>query len=457
MSKENFQFNKWLIIPIILIILVGLYVYFIDSTDNENTLPKTEQVTIRVIGEDSSNLSAIATLAKEYKENTGVNIEIIARSFEEAFTKSNQDFVNHSGLYSIVLQYNFALNPFVSNDYVYKLNELKQLLPKSDYAFESKIFEKAWKEVGYYQVNDKIKPIAYPFATNTMLLVYNKKFFNDERYTAAYEEQSGVPLKVPTTWDEYKKVAEFFSRMDSNLSGVALQGAAGGWAYYEWATILQGFGQTVMTKPFGWESDFDTPLNLTSQLAIKATEYYLSLKETDKSTYINIDQNEQIKILKQDKAVMGLIWSDYIYGFFSDGNGNFDPRFAFVPVPGEHSPLAGGSFYINKDTKYAKEAHQFINYLMQEENQILLAQKGLISPMRTAYHNSAVKKLPYSEAVERSLERGSYAFEAGPDSDLISNVITDMLQGLVLNSEKNVVAALKKAEERIYSERGKLQ
>ena len=65
---------------------------------------------------------------------------------------------------------------------------------------------------------------------------------------------------------------------------------------------------------------------------------------------------------------------------------------------------------------------------MQKPNQIALAQKGLCSPLKSTYDDPEVQKIPYAIALKTSLERGVYMFESGPESDLVSQTLTNYLQ-----------------------------
>ena len=122
-----------------------LIVVFLFSCEEK---PKT----ITIIGEDSSNLQAMESQKSNFEKENNANISYKAYSFDEAFNKSNLDFINKTGLYDIVLQYNFSLSSFVKNGFVADINKLKvdNNIISSD--FENQLFDNAWKEVGYYYV-----------------------------------------------------------------------------------------------------------------------------------------------------------------------------------------------------------------------------------------------------------------------------------------------------------------
>ena len=421
----------------------------------------SKKATITILGENSSTIQSMQTLQTEYESKSGFVLDFKPNTFEDAFNKANQDFANKTGLYDIVLQYNFSLSSFVRNDYVYKLNDLKAGANNVDFGFEKEIFPNVWKEVGYYY-KDVTKPdekdievISYPFAANTMMLVYNQELFNDPLQKKKYFDKYGVELQVPTDLQSFKQVAEFFTQPENGLKGVCLEGATGGWLYYEWCSFLQGFGGKVLDKNQGWQGNVNTPVLVADERGVAAAEYYKSLKPFNAGNFVTTDAVEQKNILKKGKVAMGLIWSDYSWGLIDAGNGKFDSRFGFAPTPGTKSMIAGGAYFINKQSKHKKETFAYITYLLQKENQIKMLQKGLCAPTISAYDSPEAQRIPYVTALKNSLLRAEYMLEAGPDADLINNVITTYLQK-IWNGEIGAKEGLIAAKDKIEAERKSL-
>lgn len=417
---------------------------------------------ITILGENSSTIQAMQELEEDYEQKSNVALEFKPNTFEDAFNKANQDFANKTGQYDLVLQYNFSLSTFVKNGYVYTLDELKRKSQASEeaYNFEDDIFENIWKEVGYYYSDPKksdinnIESVGYPFAANTMVMVYNKELFEDPVQRAAYKAQYDQELDIPTDMASFKRVAEFFTQPDKELSGVCLQGATGGWLYYEWCSFVQGFGGKVLDKDQGWQGDANTPVLLTTPEVIEGANYYKSLKPYNAGNFTTTDGVEQRNILKKGNVAMGIIWSDYIWGLINEGEDKIDERFGFAPTPGDKSMIAGGSFFVNKQSEYPIEAFDYTTYLLQEENQIKMLQNGLCSPLKTAYNSPDVRNVPFAQPLKKSLERAEYMLEAGPDADLISNTITTYVQK-IWKDDLSVKEGMRLAKEEIERERVK--
>ncbi len=390
-----------------------------------------EDNVVTIIGEDSATLNAIKTLSKKYEQENNIKIKIVALPFEESLEKSNLDLSNHTALYDIIMQYNFSLSSFVRNDYVYSLDELRQYVDEQDLDFEDDLFKSDWEEVGFYYKDFKnpksgIKKVGYPFAANTRLLVYNKEWFNNPKYQKAFEEKYGKDLQVPTTWSELMDIAHFFTRPKENMYGICMEGAEGAWLYYLWVDMLNALGGKVMDKERGWEGDINTSLHLNSEQALETMNTMLALKTYNKGTFFDIDMYKQKELMKEGNVAIAIMWSDILYELVDLKHPS--EQFGFAEVPGEHSMNAGGAFFINKDSKKSKEAMKFIAWLMRKDNQIEMIKQGLCSPLRSAYDAPSVQNIPYLKALKKSLDRGVYMAEAGPDSDLINQTITKYAQ-----------------------------
>ena len=74
------------------------------------------------------------------------------------------------------------------------------------------------------------------------------------------------------------------------------------------------------------------------------------------------------------------------------------------------------------------ESLALIAHLLSKPAQRELALSGLFPPTRSALSDPEVLKKPYMPAVAASLARGVYMAEAGIDSTLIDDKITEVLQ-----------------------------
>lgn len=65
---------------------------------------------------------------------------------------------------------------------------------------------------------------ALPYHDGPMMFIYRRDLFEDPREQAAFQERYGTPLRVPQTWSEYLRVAQFFTRPEQELYGTVSAG-----------------------------------------------------------------------------------------------------------------------------------------------------------------------------------------------------------------------------------------
>lgn len=405
-----------------------------------------------IIGENAANLQAMIALKDNAEKQLGFKVEFKPNTFEDAFNKANQDFMNGTGLYDIVMQYCFALSSYVRNDYVYKLENIESQYNTS---FEKDIYPNVWKEIGYYykdlKNNQGEQKVAYPFSALTQVLVYNTSLFNDPVHKEAYKKKYGKELSIPTSWDDFYNVAQFFTQKDKGLFGICIEGADNPWAYNEWVNFVFGQGGKIMDKNRGWEGDESTKVLVNSPEVVNATKYYLSLKPFNAGNYFTVDHSKQLEILRQGKTAMAIVWSDGLFNLSHEGNG-FSDKYGFALIPGNVSSLGGGSFFINKKTKQLDKDMKYIEYFYEKETQVEMIKNGLCSPSISAYSDERVQNIPYIQALKESLSRSVYMFEGGPDADIISNILNNTLQR-IWREEVSVEEGLNTAQSEIIKQR----
>lgn len=426
--------------------LIAILLLIIGCEKNAN-LP-----VINVLGEDTATLSAIEEIKRAFEEENNVHVNIVKNTFEVLQQKAGQDLSNGTGLYDIILNYNFSLSSYTKNNWVLTKDEyIKYFNPNIVHLIEENLFHNVWMETGYYRINRDQDPkaIGYPFAGNTMLLVYNKNFFNNDENKDMYFKKYGMRLVPPSTWQEFKNIAEFFTNLQPGLSGVVLEGASGGWLYYEICNFIYGMGGGILDKEYGWEGDSNTPVIIDSPKSINALKYYFSLKPFNAGDYFSTGQNEQVEIMRGQKAAMAIMWSDVLYSLISGADSTL---YGFAPIPGNSSVIGGGIYYINRESKNIPLSAKFIEYIVQENNQVNLMVHGLCSAFQNVYANPQIEKIPYAKALFISLKRGKYMHEAGPDADAIQVSITNMIQR-VWKGDLSVEDGVKQAKKEIIEKR----
>jgi len=101
---------------------------------------------------------------------------------------------------------------------------------------------------------------------------YRKDLFEDPANMAAFKEQYGYDLAVPTTWAQLMDIAKFFTTADKSMNGVAI------YTQKDYDAITMGYENMM----FSWGAKWQNPDNtvegvVNSQEAIDAVQYYRDL------------------------------------------------------------------------------------------------------------------------------------------------------------------------------------
>jgi len=101
---------------------------------------------------------------------------------------------------------------------------------------------------------------------------YRKDLFEDPANMAAFKEQYGYDLAVPTTWAQLMDIAKFFTKEDKSMNGVAI------YTQKDYDAITMGYENMM----FSWGAKWQNPDNtvegvVNSQEAIDAVQFYRDL------------------------------------------------------------------------------------------------------------------------------------------------------------------------------------
>ncbi len=103
---------------------------------------------------------------------------------------------------------------------------------------------------------------------------YRKDLFEDPDEMAAFEAEYGYPLAVPETYAQFTDIANFFTRPDEGLYGVAIYGQNG------YDSMVMGVENTMFAWGAEWQ-DADNNVDgvVNSSRAVEALEAYKNLFE----------------------------------------------------------------------------------------------------------------------------------------------------------------------------------
>jgi multiple sugar transport system substrate-binding protein len=116
------------------------------------------------------------------------------------------------------------------------------------------------------------KYYAYPTEGDANGWAYRKDLFEDAQNMADFKAKYGYDLDVPKTWTELRDIAEFFTRPDQGLYGVAV------YTQDDYDAITMGFQNVFFSYGADWhDGTFNTLGVVNSPQAVAALELYKQL------------------------------------------------------------------------------------------------------------------------------------------------------------------------------------
>lgn len=170
---------------------------------NQITLNKTPADHLRILTLDSPETMILQGLAKLYTEETGTQIQFDVFSYDDIYEQFMK--AENSDYYDI-FRMDVTWLPLLSERILVPLDDMT---PDIDEVYKEYIPALIDK---YSRVHGKA--YALPITPSTQLLFYRKDLFENTVIKRLYSEKYKAELKIPKTFEEYNKIAEFFATSD---------------------------------------------------------------------------------------------------------------------------------------------------------------------------------------------------------------------------------------------------
>jgi multiple sugar transport system substrate-binding protein len=218
---------------------------------------------------------------------------------------------------------------------------------------------------------------AYPTEGDANGWAYRKDLFEDAQNMADFEAAYGYPLAIPTTWDQLRDIAEFFTRPDDGLYGIAV------YTQDDYDAIIMGYENVLFSYGADWKDADNNVLGvINSPEAVAALEMYKELYTFAPPGTNDAFFQEMNDAFVNGQAAMIMNYFAFFPALNSDANPYKDSTgyFAMPAGPtGERFAALGGqgisvNAYIDDARKQA--SLDFIQWFAQEETQKRWAELG---------------------------------------------------------------------------------
>lgn len=352
-------------------------------------------------------------------ENPGIKIEATKYAYDDFKSALITSMAGGNGPDTARMDIAWV-SQFADDEALLKLDdELANFDQIAANTFEGPLSTNYWKD-GYYGL---------PQNTNTQVLLWNREMFEDAGLSAA-----------PTTMDEFKAYAKQVADTSDDVYGYAL----GGTYFWAPAPIFYTFGGQVtdpeMTTATGYVNG---PESVAAFTLLK--EMYDEGSISPNLLGGGIGTSDGLAT-----GIYGMIVDGpWMVSIYADQFPEFEVNFEMMPSQnGYSSSVVGGEdvvvFY---DTEAKDASLKWVEYLMSEEAQLMMAQVGVIPTLSSLVGNEELPE--YFEVFMNQLETAQ-ARVPHPNWGDMDGAINNAFQR-ILNGDQTVQESLDQAADEINS------
>jgi len=354
--------KKLLLVTLLLVMVTGVSVSAQDGAITELNIWWAEW--------DPANY--LQQIGNDYEAATGIKVNVVQTPWGSYFDRVATEWAAQGSAFDMVVGDSQWLGQAVTEGHYVDMTSFL-----NDNGITETVTPATLQYYGEYPA-DSGSYYAYPTEGDANGWAYRRDLFEDADNMAAFEAAYGRPLAVPTTWDELRDVAEFFTRPDDGLYGIGV------YTQIDYDGITMGFQNPFFAYGGNWyDEDYNTLGVVNSEGAVGALEMYRDLYSFAPPGTNNAFFAEMNDVFTNGQAAMIM---NYFAFFPALANPNINPYAAdtgYFSMPsgpdGErYAALGGQGISINNyvDDARKQASMDFIQWFATEEVQLRWAQLG---------------------------------------------------------------------------------
>ena len=338
-----------------------------------NILVPEEPRPLNVITLDSPEAYIMRSFSRLYTRKSGVPVNVCIFSYEEIYEAFNS--LSASSPYDVLRLDVTWLSWFAEK----LLRPLTQIEPGIGDCLSD--FLTGTPE-NYAVTHGEIYTL--PSTPSVQMLFYRKDLFESPIYRRMYFEQFRTELLPPKTFEEFNRIAAFFTKRLNPASPVDYG-----------ATITLGStgvaGSEYLARLFSHQEnlyDKDRRIRLDSPAAIDSLRELIQVRRFTSPDYCPWWTNTAQAFATGNYA-MSILYSNYASGLL-DHDSRIVGNIGYAMMPGANPVIGGGSLGVSKYSSCPESALSFIKWMCSEPISSAAALLGSTSPCRLTYENYEV-------------------------------------------------------------------
>jgi multiple sugar transport system substrate-binding protein len=315
----------------------------------------------------------LQTLVKDYEAKTGIKVTVIQEPWGTFGNRVTAEWAAKGTAWDLVIGDSQWLGQGATQGHYVELTDFM----KSN-GIDKTVTPATLQYYGEYPAGSG-KYWAYPTEGDANGWAYRKDLFENKDEMAAFKAKYGYDLAVPKTWKELMDIAQFFTRKDKGLYGVAI------YTQKDYDAITMGFQNVFFSYGADWyDKDYKVEGVANSDAAVKALEYYKQLYDCCSAPGLsNAFFQETNDAFTSGQAVMAMNYFAFFPALANKSTNKFADSTGYFVMPkgpdGKQFAALGGqgmsiNAYIDKERQDA--AFAFLKWFAQEDVQAKWADLG---------------------------------------------------------------------------------
>lgn len=362
------------------------------------SFPAIADTTIRVIAMEYPNSRSEVEIKGEFEEMTGIKVEYTFYPWEGATDKLKVEIATNSSTYDIY--YVDALMRAV-------FNPLDGFEPLNKYIDDPNLPDLNVKTIvpGLIELYETHKGqiVGIPCYACNRVYAYRKDLFSDPGEKAAFREKYGYDLLPPDTWNQYRDIAEFFTRDTDGDGKIDFWGTAKGFAgegpaWDELADVYESF-YPIKDGRYWIDNEYKPIFN--NPKAYQALQFMVDLVQSGfvSPGHMKKSWGDAPEDFSAGKTAM----TNMFYDVYPDVEKSpVGGKVGYFPVPKfeiHHTRFSSMDYSINKYSKNKVAAYKYLAWVFSDENDVrkAVATEAGGLPMRTPsfYEPEVIAVMPY--------------------------------------------------------------
>ncbi len=328
---------------------------------------------ITVLTLDSPTARIMESLSKLYTDVTGIEVKIAVSSYDgiHEILKSLSDM----SVFDVIRIDHGWLSWFGEKVFL-PLDSLAPGLSDTLNAFIPGLLPK------YTNVGKSMYTL--PETPSSQLLFYRRDLFENPAMQRLYKEQNRCELVLPETFEDFNRIARFFTKRFNPLSPVN----------YGTTLTLGNSGVVAteyLTRYFSYTSDLfspDSDILIESEAGLAAIRELVETRKYTPSKH-NDWWRETARTFACGDTAMTILFSNYASEMLN-ANSHIMNKIGYAVVPGRNPLIGGGAIGVCRNSRHPREALDFIQWVCSEEVSTAMTLMGSVSPCRKTYENYEV-------------------------------------------------------------------